>query len=208
VNCFRFDPALVSLHAQPSVLSHGGGKTLGARPRTLPNRVKWKRPFLCAKRPAVDFCYDLRRASTTSSVRSSLVAPSGGRFRLRRRVSPRFPRALCRRARRAIAPSLSRGGGQRATTYHRRLSQGGASPPESEVPKTTALRCAACEATPRNPPSVAPRAVEAIAMYDCGPTSLERRADPPFRRRCLRNGERWLPSSFARRAPLGRRCNT
>jgi hypothetical protein len=34
------------------------GLMLGARLRTLPNRVKWKRPLFCAKRPAVDFCYD------------------------------------------------------------------------------------------------------------------------------------------------------
>lgn len=92
-----------------------------------------------------------RRASTTSSVRSSLASTGGPSFE-EEPESTRWPPLsvrIFRHARCATAPLLPKGGGQRATPHPRCRLLDSTSLPEGGAPKVTAPRDAACEAAPR-----------------------------------------------------------
>jgi len=181
---------------------------LGARPRTLPNRVKWKRPFLCASRPAVDFCYNKNNARARPRASDPRKVPAGGRFHPRRIISPPLPVRACLACPACGSPSLSREkGGQRATTHLRSLSQAAQKPPESKAPKPTTLLGAACEAAPRDPPSVAPRVVETMGNVRAWADEPRAKGRPTLRKLCLRRERDGSPPPTSSSTPWSSVCH-
>jgi hypothetical protein len=103
---------------------------------------------------------------------------------------------------------LSRRDGQRASLHPLHLSRCRAKRSESQVMRTFALRGAACEAAPRNPPSVAPRMVETMATckYEGRRNSREGPTLPLAG--SAYDGREMAPHLQPRRAPLGHRSDS
>jgi hypothetical protein len=129
---FRFDPVPVPLRpssARAFARSVGG---LGARPRTLPNRVRWERSLLCAKHQLSTSATTRKKTREHDLERPILARFDGRAFPPASLRQPPLPvRSLSTSPGMRQPLSLERSG-QRASPHQRRASRTGASLSELE----------------------------------------------------------------------------
>jgi hypothetical protein len=128
--------------------SRTGSQWLGDRPRTSPDRVKWRAPASLRRTLSVDFCndYDARARPRASDPRPRRRE---GVLRPCLRVGLRFPRGLSA-PRRAIAlPPFRRESRQRATPHPGRRPLEAQDRQGMERRRPPLFRSVACEATSR-----------------------------------------------------------